>query len=97
MKTKDDKREMTADPAPIAAIRERGDQLEDKLPGVLCQGVQYYDMKHVHFINNTGLVGLVNLLKSLLKRGVEVRFVNVCESIKRRIRSMGLDNILNCH
>jgi anti-anti-sigma factor len=97
MKTKEDKREMTSDPSAIAVIPGREEQLENKLPGVLCQGVQYYDLKQVHFINNTGLVSLVNLLKSLLRKGIDVKFVNVCESIKRRIRSMGLDNILNCH
>src|SRR5688572_28600122 len=69
---------------------------EKELPGVLCHGVQYYDLRRIHLISNTGLVNLVNLLRSLLQRGLEVRFINVCDAIKIRMKVMGLDKIFQC-
>jgi hypothetical protein len=69
---------------------------KDRLSGVYCQGVQYYDLSGVHFINNTGMANLIDLLKSLLEMGVEVQFANVDENIKEKIRKMGLEKIINC-
>jgi anti-anti-sigma factor len=66
------------------------------LSGVYCEGVQYYDMNGVQYINNTGMAILIDLLKSLLQMGVEVQFVNVHENIRKKIREMGLENIINC-
>jgi ABC-type transporter Mla MlaB component len=77
-------------------------QLEDQnirteeLPGVFCAGVQYYDLKNVLYINNTALASLIDLLKSLLKQGKELHLVNVNKSIRKRIKALGLDNVLNC-
>jgi ABC-type transporter Mla MlaB component len=67
-----------------------------KLAGVYCEGIQYYDLKGVQFINNTGMAILIDLLKSLLEMGVEVQFVNVDEKIKIRIKELGLEKIINC-
>jgi len=77
-------------------IKSSEDEFSNLLPGVYCQGVQYYDLSNVHFINNTGMAILIDLLKSLLEMGVEVQFVNVEEKIKRKIRDMGLEKIINC-
>jgi anti-anti-sigma regulatory factor len=84
-------------------IKEGGDaktssagHTKDQLPGVYCQGVMYYDLSNVHYINNTGMAILIDLLKSLLEMDVTVQFVNVDEKIKARIREMGLENIINC-
>jgi ABC-type transporter Mla MlaB component len=68
----------------------------DELPGVFCAGVQYYDLKEINFINNTGLASLIDVLKSLLKQGKEMKLVNVNSKIKKRIKSLGLDNVLDC-
>lgn len=68
----------------------------DRLPGVYCEGVQYFDLNGVKHINNSGMVTLIDILKSLLEMGVEVQFVNVDESIKARIKDMGLEKIINC-
>jgi ABC-type transporter Mla MlaB component len=68
----------------------------DRLSGVYCQGVQYFDLSSVQFINNSGMATLIDLLKSLLEMGVEVQFVNVDEKIKSKIREAGLDKIINC-
>ena len=70
--------------------------VSDGLPGVYCQGIKYYDLKNVHFINNTDMANLIDLLKSLLGTGTEVQFVNVNSTIKSKIKSMGLEHILNC-
>lgn len=82
----------------IKSINLSGDEwiITDELPGVYCQGIQYYDLKNIQFINNTGMAKLIELLKSLLVKGVEVKFVNVNEKIKNKIKSLGLDPILNC-
>jgi hypothetical protein len=66
------------------------------LPGVYFKGMQYYDLKEVHFLNNTGIANLIELLKSLLENDVEVRFVNVSDKIKNKIKSLELDQILIC-
>jgi anti-anti-sigma regulatory factor len=68
----------------------------DRLSGVYCQGVQYFDLSKVQYINNTGMATLIDLLKSLLEMGVEVQFVNVDDKIKNKIKEMGLDKIINC-
>ena len=73
-----------------------GEYPTDELPGVLLKGIQYYDLQSIGFINNTGMAKLIGLLRSLLKKGVEVRFVNVSEQIRSKIRKMGLDHILPC-
>ena len=67
-----------------------------ELPGVFFQGTQYYDLKNIYFINNTGMANLIDLLESLLQKDVDVQFVNVCDKIKNKIKALGLDQILNC-
>lgn len=66
------------------------------LSGVTVEGVQYYDLKDTLHINNTGLANFIDLLKSLLKKGLKLHFVNVNDKIKEKMRSMGLDKIFNC-
>ena len=82
----------------IKSINLSGDQIviTDDLPGVYCQGIQYYDLKNIAHINYNGMANLIDFLKSLLENGVEVQFVNVNEKIKNKIQSMGLQHILTC-
>lgn len=82
----------------IKSINFSGDKfiITDELSGVLCKGVQYYDLKNILFINNNGIANLIDLLKSLLKEGVEVQFVNVSEKIKEKIKTLGLENVIIC-
>ncbi len=68
----------------------------DKLSGIYFEGIQYYDLSGVHFINNAGVAILIDLLKSILELGVEVQFVNVDEKIKIKIKELGLDHVINC-
>ncbi len=77
-------------------LQLNGDYPSDQLPGVFIKGVQYYDLKDVGFINNTGMIHLIDLLRSLLTKGVETQFVNVNANIKSKIKALGLDQILNC-
>jgi ABC-type transporter Mla MlaB component len=69
---------------------------DKRLSGVLFNGVQYYDLNDILFINNTGLANLIGLMKTLLKKGIVVKFVNANNKIKEKIRSMGLDKFINC-
>ena len=82
----------------IKSISLSGDQVivTDELPGVYLQGVQYYDLKNILFIDYNGMVNLIDFLKSIIEQGAEVKFVNVNEQIKARIKSLGLEHILNC-
>lgn len=69
---------------------------DSRLSGVLCNGVQYYDLNNILFINNTGLANLIGLMKSLLKKGIVLKFVNVNKRIKEKMKAMGLDKFINC-
>jgi hypothetical protein len=70
----------------------------DELAGAYFAGTQYYDLKNVNFINNTGIANLIDLIKSLMEqdKNVQVKFVNVAPAVKEKIKSMGLEKILNC-
>lgn len=70
--------------------------ISGEISGYHDNGILYYDLKKVKFINNTGMVKMIELLRSLLKEGIEVRFINVNEKIKKKIKSLGLEHILNC-
>ncbi len=82
----------------IQNVNLLSDQQEknEQLSGVFCKGVQYFDFKNIDFINNSDLANLIDLLKSLLKQGITLQFVNVNKKIKEKIRAMVLENILNC-
>lgn len=82
----------------VKSINLSGDKvvLTDELPYVYVQGVQYYDLKNIGFINYNGMANLIDFIKSLLEKGIEVQFVNVNEKIKSKIKSIGLEHILNC-
>lgn len=82
--------------APVNSFQTYRPMYSPELPGVYYKGIQYYDLKNIYFINNTGLANLIDLLKSLLEKNVEVQFVNVSDKIKEKIRSLGLDEILIC-
>lgn len=77
-------------------FQERGEYASNELAGVYFQGVQYFDFKNVYFINNTGVANMIDLLKSLLQHGVQIKFVNVRKKIRDKFTSMGLESIFNC-
>ena len=59
------------------------------------QGFQEYDLGNVHYISNTGLANIIDLLKASLQKGIEVHFFNASEKIKTKIRALGMENVLN--
>ncbi|MEW6468844.1 MAG: STAS domain-containing protein [Bacteroidota bacterium] len=65
-----------------------------ELAGVYFNGIQYFDFTHVPYLSNSEMARLVNLLKSLLKKGIEIKLVNASAQIQQKIRSMGLESIL---
>ncbi|MFY9311170.1 MAG: STAS domain-containing protein [Bacteroidia bacterium] len=80
---------------PEEIFQLRGHYVTSALSGMYVQGVQYFDFKNVNFINNTGIANLIDILKDLLKEGIEVKFVNVKENIKNKFISMGLDSVFH--
>jgi anti-anti-sigma regulatory factor len=72
------------------------EEKDSRLSGVLFNGVQYYDLNNILFINNTGLANLIGLMKSLLKKGIVLKFVNANQRIKEKMKAMGLDKYINC-
>jgi len=70
--------------------------ISDSSHGVYSHGVQYYDLQNIEFINNSGIAHLIEVLKSLLEEGIEVRFVNVNENIKNKIKALGLEHVITC-
>jgi hypothetical protein len=81
--------------SPEEIFQLRGHYETSSLSGVYFQGVQYFDFKNVNFINNTGVANLIDILKDLLKQGIDVKFVNVKENIKDKFRAIGLDSIFH--
>jgi len=82
----------------IKHINLSGDEImvTDELAGIYFQGIQYYDLSNIGFINYNGMANLIDFTKSLLEKGVAVQYVNVNEKIKSKIKSIGLEHILNC-
>ncbi len=80
------------------ALKIKSDEMFPATPlsGVCLEGIQYYDLKNIQFINNSGMAELIDLLKSLLKQGVEVKFMNVNKKLRSQIKALGLDHILIC-
>lgn len=74
----------------------RGENHGRHLAGLYFEGIQYYDLEGVLFINNSGIANLIDLLKSLMEQGVEIYFVNVSDAIKAKINAMGLVQIIKC-
>jgi len=88
--------QLTSDGLVISDSFQGGDQVSKKLPGVYCQGIQYFDLSDVNYINSNGMAVLIELLKCLLEINVEVQFVNVNDNIKSKIRDLGLEKIIHC-
>lgn len=77
-------------------IHLTGEKRSEGLAGVHFQGIYYYDMGQVKYINNSGIADLIDLVKAWLDQEIEVRFINVRDDIKKKIADMDLENILYC-
>ena len=87
---------MSSDGLVFSDSYQQSENYTRKLPGVYCQGVQYFDLNGLEYINSNGMAILIELLKCLLEINVEVQFVNVSEKIKKRIKEFGLEKIIHC-
>lgn len=58
--------------------------------------VQYLDMSKIRFLNNSVIVMLINQAKTFMSKGIDVVFINVPDFLKRAIKKLGLDDIINC-
>ncbi|MDQ3191431.1 MAG: STAS domain-containing protein [Bacteroidota bacterium] len=73
-----------------------GEGRTEVFSGVYFNGVMYYDFTNVKFINNSGLADLVDLVKTWMEMGTDVRFIHVNRDIQYKFRETGLDQIINC-
>ncbi len=64
--------------------------------GVYFNGIMYYDFTNVKFINNSGIADLIDLVKTWMEMGTEVRFIHVDEDIHKKFKESGLDHIICC-
>jgi anti-anti-sigma regulatory factor len=72
-----------------------GEGHTEVLAGVYHKGIMYYDFSKVKFINNSGIADIIDLVKSWIDLGAEVRFTNVSEEIKRKLRESELEGIID--
>ncbi len=59
-------------------------------------GTSTYDLRNVHYINNTGLAHMIELKRTALKNGIQIYFVNVCDNVRSKIQAMGIIHLFNC-
>lgn len=81
----------------LKRINLSGDEeinIED-IPCAYHRGVKYVDLKKITFINNNGIANLIRYIKYFLENGIEVKFINLSDSIKYKIKMMGLTNVIN--
>lgn len=58
--------------------------------------IEYHDMGKLGFINNSIIAELIRMVRSALKQGRELRFINVPAALSMMIRKMGLSDIIKC-
>ncbi len=55
-----------------------------------------YDLRNVHYINNTGLAHMIELKRNALKNGIQIYFINVGDNVRSKIQAMGIIHLFNC-
>jgi anti-anti-sigma regulatory factor len=73
-----------------------GEGHSEVLAGVYYNGIVYYDFTNVHYINNSGVADLIDLVKTWIDMGTEVRFINVNRDIRNRFKDIDIDHVLTC-
>ena len=76
------------------AFQRRGSFRPEELPGIYVGDLCYFDLQDLHYLNNTGIANLIDLLKHLAKQGLEVRFIHVAEPLMCKLKALGLDQIM---
>ena len=72
-----------------------GETRAEDLAGVYFQGVHYYDMGKIEYINNSGIADLIDLTRDWMEQGIEVRFINVRDEIKKEFQRRDLGHIID--
>lgn len=54
------------------------------------------DLKNVVYFTNSLAAGLFNKARDLMKKGIDVKFVNVPEAMRTLVRKLGLNDVINC-
>jgi anti-anti-sigma regulatory factor len=73
-----------------------GEGHSEVMAGVYHNGIMYYDFSTVKYINNSGVADLIDLVKSWIELGTDVRFLNVNEEIQKKFKDHGIDEVLYC-
>jgi anti-anti-sigma regulatory factor len=73
-----------------------GEGHSEVMAGVYYNGTMYYDLSKVKYINNSGVADLIDLVKSWMELGTEVKFIHVNEEIKKKFKEHGIDEVLYC-
>ncbi len=76
------------------AFQRRRSFRPDELPGIYVDNLCYFDLHDLHYLNNTGIANLIDLVKFLSEAGLEVRFVNVADALMEKLKTLGLDQIM---
>jgi ABC-type transporter Mla MlaB component len=58
--------------------------------------VEYLDMGKLSYITNSVIADLIRMVRSALKQGKELRFINVPATLKTIVKKMGLSDIIKC-
>jgi anti-anti-sigma regulatory factor len=80
----------------IKQVYITGEERVHVLSGVYHQGIMYYDMGNVKFINHSGIADLIELIKTWTELGTEVRFLFVRDDIRKKLKEYNLDQIIQC-
>ncbi len=75
-------------------IELNGTSDSEDLGGVHFRNIQYYDIGNIGFINNTGILELLDLIKTWSELGKEVCFVNAKPPLKEKIIELQLEKII---
>lgn len=68
-----------------------------ELPNARFGGMIYYDFRDVTYISNCGMARLIEHVKLLLEKGIEIRLINISDKLKTQISSLGLDHVIHCN
>ncbi len=72
-----------------------GEAHTEDLAGAYFQGVHYYDMGKVQYINSSGIADLIDLVKDWMEQGIEVKFINVRDEIRKEFQRLDLGHIID--
>jgi hypothetical protein len=70
-------------------------EVKEEIPCIHCNGIKYYDLIKIKYLTNNDIVQLIEIIKSDIKIGKEICFINTNETIKKKIKSIKLEHLFN--